>query len=108
MSLRDHRSDLLISPKRAAQHLDEIKPQLLLEKCAGGSGRKEIVLSQRVTVETSPIEQVLLLVVVSYESDSHLMTFRSLRKGIEPPYRPDVSAALRARERKVHSCNGAG
>ncbi len=64
LALRDHGSDLLVATKRAAQKLAYCESELRLEQGSGGPRREQIVSAKDAAVESSPLEQTPLLIVM--------------------------------------------
>ena len=63
------RANLLIAAQRAALELVDRDLQLIFQKLSCRAGCVQVVISQQVSIEVGPLEQVPLLVVVSDQGD---------------------------------------
>jgi hypothetical protein len=69
LAFGDAGADLLVAAERAALKFVDRQPELLLEQMAGGAGREELVGGEEIDVESGPLEQLELLVVVGDQGD---------------------------------------
>src|SRR5207253_7915253 len=69
VALGDSGANLLIATQRSALELVDSQPELLLQQMAGGAGGVQLVVSQELAIEASPLEQRLFLVIVGHQGD---------------------------------------
>lgn len=69
LTLRDHGSDLLVTTKRAAKQLAYCESELRFQQRACGPSRKQVASPTDAAVESRPLEQAVLLVVMRDHRD---------------------------------------
>jgi hypothetical protein len=68
-SLDDRGADLLIATERSAGEASDIETELGREDRARRAGREEIVVQKNASVAANPVEEIVLAVIVSDQSD---------------------------------------
>jgi hypothetical protein len=70
LSFHDCRAHLLIATEWTTGESSDIEPELGGQDRAGRSGCEEIMVQKDATVATSPIEEIVLAIIVSNHGDA--------------------------------------